>query len=310
MTRPTVTVAIPVLNERAHIDRCLESVESQTYDNVVEILVVDGGSTDDTRPRAARHRGVRVLDNPKRIQAAGLNVALKEAAGDIVVRVDGHCILAPDYVERCVDALITTDAAVVGGGMRPEAEAWFARGVAAAMQSRLGAGPAQFHVGGRSGWVDTVYLGAYRRETARRTGGYAESVGVNEDAEFAYRMGVHGGVWFDETIHSTYTPRSSMRAVARQFFRYGRSRAATARRHPGSIAFRQLVAPALVLALASPWRRKAAALYGGAVTTRAALEVTRDPAAGVALLGILPAMHLSWGAGFLLGLASPPRPAT
>lgn len=311
MNGSTVTVAIPVLNEEAHLDACLDAVAAQTWPHVVEVLVVDGGSTDRTREVAAARPGVRVLENPRRIQAAALNVALGEARGDIFVRVDGHCTIAPDYVERCVDALERTGAAMVGGAMRPEGppvgsraavRGWLARGIAAAMASPLGAGPARFHVGGRSGWVDTVYLGAYRTRLACDVGGYATDVGVNEDAELAIRMRPHGGVWMDDDVRSTYVPRGSLGAVVRQFYRYGRSRAATARRHPRSIAPRQLAAPLLVVALCTPWRRPAMAVYGAAVAANGLRQAARDPGAGLGLSLSMPAMHLSWGAGFLRGL--------
>jgi glycosyltransferase involved in cell wall biosynthesis len=300
-----VTVAIPVLNEGLHIDACLAAIEAQTYP-VAEVLVADGGSADDTHARAAAHPLVRVLDNPRRMQSAGLNVALAEAKGDIFVRVDGHCVVAPDYVQQCVAALDDTGAAMVGGGMRPLGENWFQRGVATAMMSRLGAGPAHFHAGTTSRWVDTVYLGAFRTDVARNLGGYAEDVGVNEDAELAHRMGEVGGVWFESTVRSSYTPRGSPRAVVRQFYRYGRSRAATVRKHPESLAARQLVPVALVLGLASPWRRRVAAVYAVAVLGRSAAELPRDPGAAAALATVLPAMHVSWGIGFIEGLFRAP----
>jgi len=306
---PTVTVAIPVLNEQAHLRTCLDALTAQTYPGIVEVLVSDGGSTDATREVAAAHPGVRVLDNPGRIQSAGLNVALSEATGDVFVRVDGHCTVAPDYVERCVDALTRTGAAMVGGAMRPVATGWLQRGIAAAMASPAGAGPARFHVGGPSGWVDTVYLGAYRTEMARRVGGYAH-VGVNEDAELAIRLGALGGIWFDDGIRSTYVPRSSVGAVARQFYRYGRGRAATVRRHPRSLAPRQLAAPALVLALCSPWRQRIAVAYSVGIAAVGVRRLIRDPGSALGMTLSLPAMHLSWGTGFLLGLASSRRPGS
>ncbi len=306
--RPTVTVAIPVLNEEDHIDACLDAVEAQTYDRIVDVIVIDGGSTDATRSLVAHRPGVRLLDNPRRIQAAALNIALAEAKGEVFVRVDGHCRIAPDYVERCVGALAATGAAMVGGAMVPTADRPLQRGIAAAMSSRLGAGPARFHTGGRSGPVDTVYLGAYATEQARDVGGYAEDFGVNEDAEFAIRMGARGPVWFDETIHSTYTPRSSLPAVARQFYRYGRFRAATVRKHPRALSGRQLVAPLLVLGLLSSRRRPIAAAYLTAVAARTAGEARRDPAGGLGMAAVLPTMHLCWGVGFLRGLLLPKHP--
>jgi len=305
--RPTVSVVLPVLNEEADLEDTLESVVVQSYPEIVEILVADGGSTDATREIAESFPGVRVLDNPGRVQSAGLNVALRAATGDVVVRVDGHCVLAPDYVQRCVHALQSTGAAMVGGAMTPVGENASQRGIAAAMRSRIGAGPARFHVGGRPGPVDTVYLGAYWRELALEVGGYAQDVGVNEDSEFAIRMGRRGTIWFDPSIRSTYVPRATLRRVARQFFRYGRSRAATVKRHPGSIRPRQMVAPLLVVALASPWRKQVLAAYAAGVVGRSLLEATRDPAGAPAFAGALPLMHLSWGAGFWFGLVSSPK---
>jgi len=297
----TVTIVIPTYREEAHIERTLEAVSEQTYPKIVEVLVVDGGSDDRTRELASA-AGATVLPNPDRIQAAGLNAGIEAAGGEVIVRVDGHCTIADDYVERCVDALERTGAAMVGGGMTPVAAAGWQRAIALAMSSPLGAGPARFHVGGSAGWVDTVYLGAYRTDRARSVGGYAP-VAQNEDAEFAFRIGAEGGVWFDPTIRSEYAPRDSPVAVAGQFWRYGRSRAATVRRHPRSLALRQLAAPLLVLGLISPWRRRVLATYllaVGAETVRQTASIGRD---GALVAAVLPAMHISWGSGFLLGLA-------
>ncbi|HEY6396045.1 MAG TPA: glycosyltransferase family 2 protein [Solirubrobacteraceae bacterium] len=300
---PSVSVLIPTYNEERNIRRCLAAVDAQTYANIVEILVIDGRSADRTRSLAARNPRVRVLDNPRRLQAAALNIGLQAARGEIIVRVDGHCRLGPDYVERCVAALAATGAAMVGGAMHSTAaHSWLSRGIAAAMDSRLGAGPARFHNGDRSGWVDTVYLGAYRAGLARATGGYREDVGVNEDYEFALRLKPLGGIWLDRSIRSTYTPRADLPALGRQFYRYGLSRAATIRRHPRSVRVRQLVPPLLAAGLVSPWRRWVASTYLSTVIVRAALEARRDPRACPGFAVAAPVMHLSWAAGLLRGL--------
>jgi succinoglycan biosynthesis protein ExoA len=311
---PTVSVILPVLDEERHLAACLGAIEAQTYPAIAEILVADGGSADRTREIAASHPLVRVLDNPGRIQAAGLNAALAQATGELIVRVDGHCLLPRDYVERCVESLGRSGAALVGGAMVPAGgSGWVGRTIALAMRSRLGAGPARFHVGGAPGWVDTVYLGCYHAELARRKGGYRLDVGVNEDAELALRMGADGGVWFDPAITATYSPRESVPGLARQFYRYGLSRAATVRRHPRSLSPRQLAAPLLVLGLLSPWRRWVGLTYGGTVAGQAMIELPSDPATAAGLLLVLPVMHLSWGVGFVIGvtgLQRPPGPAT
>jgi glycosyltransferase involved in cell wall biosynthesis len=302
-TRPSATIALAVLDEEPFLERTLRSVVGQDYPNIVEILVADGGSSDRTREIATSFPKVRVLDNDGVRQAAGLNRIIDVAAGEIIVRVDGHCELAPDYVSRCVDALDATGAAMVGGAMRPLASRPMARAVADALSSGVGAGPARFHTGGDAGWVDTVYLGAYRTDDAREVGGYSEDQVTNEDAEFAFRMSSHGGVWFDPAIRSTYTPRDSLAALARQFHAYGRGRAATVRKHPESLRARQLAAPALLLGLASPWRKQVAVAYAGLLVLGAARA--RREGAGVALRtpAVMATMHLAWGAGMLRGFA-------
>ena len=301
---PTVTVAVPVLNESAHIEGCLRSITAQTYAAIAEVLVIDGGSDDDTRVLATAFPKVRLLENPRRLQAAALNLAIDQGRGEVLVRVDGHCQLAPDYVERCVDALAESGAAMVGGAMAPVGEGWIGKGIATALSSRLGAGPARFHTGGASGFVDTVYLGAFRRQLAGEAGGYAEDMATNEDAEFAVRMRPHGGIWFDPRISSAYTPRRSLRQLARQFYRYGKGRAETVRRHPASLSPRQLAAPLFVVSLLTPWRLPVLGAYTFVLIARTLRESTRDPSVAVGLMLAMPTMHLPWGVGFLRGLIS------
>lgn len=296
---PTVTVAIAALDEERNIAACLDAVSTQTYPRLVEVLVADGRSKDRTREIAAGYPLVRVLDNPRRIRPAGLNVAIREAAGEVLVRVDARTVVAPDYVERCVEALRASGAAIVGGPMRFTAEGPLQRGIAAAMCSRLGAGPAQFRrEGGEARLVDTVYLGAYRLEWIRGVGGYDEDFGGNEDAELNHRARAAGGVWLDPAIRSTYAVREGLQALWRQYRRYGRARAGTMRKHPRSIAPRQLAVPVLVVGLLSPARRCVLTVYLAAVLGRAAFEGLRDPPAAPVLVVALPVMHAAWALGF------------
>jgi len=114
-----------------------------------------------------------------------------------------------------------------------------------------------------------------------------------------------GGVWFDPSIRSEYVPRATVGAVARQFLAYGRSRAATVRKHPAALSWRQLLPPALLVGLASPARRQVATVYLSAVGVRAALDLPRTGRSAVAFAGVLPVMHLSWAVGFLDGMLRP-----
>lgn len=297
---PAVTVAVPVLDVEDHITACLTALDAQGYRGPVEVLVVDGGSSDRTRELAERHALVRVVHNARRSRPAAMNVALREAAGDIVVRVDARTVVAPDYVEACVRALERSGAAIVGGPMRLTAATALERGIRAAMSSRLGGGPAEFRrTTGGPRFVDTVYLGAFRRRVVEELGGYDEDFGGNEDAELAFRAARAGGVYLDPAISSTYAVRGGLAALASQYFRYGRARAGTIRKHPRSLAPRQLAVPVLLVALASPWRRPALAAYLGVVAARSGLEATRDPLAAAPMALALPVMHAAWGAGFV-----------
>ena len=301
--RPTVSIILPVLNEEAQLERCLRAVGEQSYPAIIEVVVADGGSTDETRAAAARFAKVRVVENPRHIRPAGLNAAIAAASGEIIVRVDARTKLAPDYVERCVAALERSGAAIVGGQMRYEAHDACQRGIVAAMTSRFGAGPAAFRrEGGEPRYVDTVYLGAFRASTIRDMGGYDEWSGGNEDAELAWRAQLFGGGYLDPSIRSLYLGRDGLGPLACQFYRYGRNRARTIRKHPSSLSWRQLAVPALFLGLASPRRRQVLVAYVAIVLGRGALELTRDPPAVPTLLAAFPTMHSAWGLGFVRGI--------
>ena len=302
-TRPTVSIILPVLNEEAQLERCLNAVAEQSYPAIAEVVVADGGSTDGTRSTAARFAKVSIVENPRRIRPAGLNVAIAACSGEIIVRVDARTKLAPDYVAHCVAALERSGAAIVGGQMRYEADDASQRGIVAAMTSRFGAGPAAFRrEGGLPRYVDTVYLGAFRASTIHEIGGYDEWSGGNEDAELAWRARQFGGVYLDPSIKSHYLCRDGLGPLASQFYRYGHNRARTIRKHPGSLSYRQLAVPALFVGLASPWRRLVLVAYGAAVLGRGAVELTRDPPAVPILVAAFPTMHTAWGLGFLQGI--------
>jgi glycosyltransferase involved in cell wall biosynthesis len=301
MVRPTVTVVIPVYNEAAHIAACLRSVLDQTYDRVDEILVIDGGSTDATVELVTGFDGVGVLDNPRRSQAAGLNIGIAAARSEVIVRVDGHSVLDRDHIEQSVGALVATGAAMVGAVMRPRGTTAFGRSVELAMATKLGVGPARFHHGG-SGWVDTAYLGTFWTDRARAIDGYDESLVPNEDAEFAHRLQECGGVWLEDSIEVLYVPRDSWASLSRQYFKYGVARANTVRKHPRSLKPRQLAAPMLVIGLCIGPRRAVLGAYGAVVVGRTGLSYANHGKDALLMAVAMPTMHLCWGVGFIAGL--------
>jgi glycosyltransferase involved in cell wall biosynthesis len=248
-----VSIILPVFNEAGSLDSCLASLQAQDYAGTIEIVVADGGSTDGTRRLLeARHsRGELVMiDNPQRRQWAGLNLAAAAASGEILVRVDGHSTYAPDYVRRSVNALTQTDATAVGGRMIPASDTPVGSAIVSAMASPWAVGPARYRHQDHPSFVDTVYLGAFRKADFERLGGYRDLPGVAEDADLYYRWRAQGArVLLDPAIGSTYQPRDRWPALARQYFRYGWGKADMLYANRVLPSLRPLAPLALVLGL-------------------------------------------------------------
>jgi len=267
------------------------------------------------RSIAARDSRVRLLDNPGRIQARALNLAIAEATGDVIARIDGHTLVAPDYVRRCVEALEATGADTVGGPLHSAGLTPMGRAIAVAYCSPFGV-PSRYRISRRAEFVDQVYLGAWRREVFERVGLFDPSLAVNEDYEHNYRVRRAGGrVFLTPAIHSTYYGRQTLGGLWRQYMRYGAGKLRVMATYPRSTRLRHLVAPLFVLALllggiVAPfsagvlWGFRAVlgsyALVNGAATL---IEARRT---GWALVWRLPAafavMHVAWGVGFWIGL--------
>lgn len=307
-------VVVPALDAAATLPDCLARVLVGLRDDD-EVVVAAGDAASAEAARSIGDARVRVVDNPSGSTPVALNRAIAATSAPVVVRVDTGARVAPDHVDRVEDLLRATGAANVGGRQVAEAHGGFADAVARAMGSRLGSGGAAYRHGGSARAVDTVYLGAFRREALERVGGYDERFVRNQDAELNLRLRRAGfTVWFDPSLEVAYRPRGDVASLWRQYLGYGRWRRATGRVHPGSLAPRQLAAPVLVLtlaitallALAGPFVPVVLATGGyGALVVLGAASAARDrPGAIPAVALALMTMHLAWGVGFLLG---PPR---
>ncbi len=316
---PFVSILLPVRDEADFIRRCLESVQAQDYPaDRLEILVVDGRSQDGTpaivAAFAAADPRIRLLENPARIVSTGLNAGIQAAQGAILVRVDGHTVLAPDYVRQCVAALEATGADNVGGALNPVGLTPMGRAIAAASKTPF-AVPGAFHVGHRPQVTDTVYLGAWRREVFERVGLFNPTLRVNQDFEHNYRIRAAGGVvYFTPVIRSSYYGRQSLRALAGQYWQYGGGKVRTLRLHPRSLRPRQVVAPLFVAALGGGpllgvLLPLLLALWGLMIATYAGLALIfgwraarAANAAAWRVALVYPTIHLAWGAGFWAGV--------
>ncbi|MEQ8717595.1 MAG: glycosyltransferase family 2 protein [Acidimicrobiales bacterium] len=332
MHEPGLSVVIPARDDAAHLPATVRSVVDQDLDVAFDVTIAVGPSADGTREVAdalaaeasldADGPPVRVVDNPAGSTPAALNAAIAASSGPVIVRVDAHSEVPPGYLRIALATLTETGAVNVGGIQDALGETPFQRAVAAAMTSRFGVGGGAVHLGGSEGPVDTVYLGAFRRDALDAVGGYDESLIRNQDYELNWRLRDAGGtVWFDPDLRVVYRPRSTLSGLAGQYLGYGRWKREVLRRHPRSIRPRQLAAPLLVAGLAGSvglglvGRRGAAlavpAAYLAGVVVAAvstALGVDHEgrgsadrPGTAVRLVAIYPTMHLSWGVGFLLG---------
>lgn len=315
---PYVTVIIPMHNEEHYIAQCLESALANDYPrDRLEILVADGMSTDRSREivqnYAEKYPIIRLIENQKINQAAALNLGIQEAQGEIIVRMDAHTLYAPDYIRRCVELLRTTEAANVGGPQRAMGTNYISNAIAIALIIPFGIGDARFRYAEKEMWVDTVYLGAWRKSTLEALGGFNEEWTVNEDYELNYRLRKAGGkILLSPKIRCWYFVRPSLRALARQYFRYGLWKVKTLVAYPDSLRWRQLAPPALVvslfvslLMLSLGWSLGAVipALYLLANLVASIWTAFRKGWKHLPLLPIAFAtIHLSWGIGFIAGL--------
>jgi succinoglycan biosynthesis protein ExoA len=314
---PDVSIIMPVRNEEASVDQALESVCSQATDASLEIIVVDGHSTDGTRAIikrwAAKDERVRLVDNPRKGIPQALNCALREAKGDYLVRVDGHSTVPPTYVRALVDHIRSGECEGAGGRKRAVGQGPFGRAVAAAHGSRFGIGDSKYHYLDRRELVDHIPFGVYLTERARAIGGWDEELRTNEDYDFDFRYQQAGGrLLLDPSIVFDWRVRETQGRLAHQYYAYGRGKARALLRHPSSLHLRWCAPPLLVAALVggaafswtAPGRWLLVAVAGsyglfllvGAVSLGSRIGMRLAPHAAVALA----TMHLSWGAGFLV----------
>lgn len=321
---PLVTVIVPCRDEERYVGPCLESIMATAYpQSRLEVLVVDGRSRDGTRSIveawARAHAQIRLLDNPRRIVPAALNLGIRAARGDVIVRMDAHVVYPPHYIPRLVAALAETGADNVGARIvtLPADPGAVARGIAIALSHPFGVGNSYFRIGTTvRRRVDTVPFGCYRRDVFDRFGLFDEDLVRNQDDEFNHRVVRHGGrILLLPDVESYYYARPSLRQLARMYYQYGLFKPLTARKVGRVMTVRQLVPAAFVLtvavlaALGLVWTPAAilAALTAGSYALAVALAAlptlaTHGVRCALVLALAFPILHVSYGIGFLRGL--------
>ncbi|SDH27621.1 Glycosyltransferase, catalytic subunit of cellulose synthase and poly-beta-1,6-N-acetylglucosamine synthase [Leifsonia sp. 98AMF] len=335
-TLPGVSYVMPVLNEVTHVRAAVDSLLAQDYAGPFEVTIALGPSMDGTtqlvEELAAVDSRIRVVDNVVGSTPAGLNLAIRESQYPIVIRVDAHSVLPPDYARVAVETILETGADNVGGLMDAQGTTDFERAVARAYGSRVGLGGTKLHVGGEAGPAETVYLGVFRRDRLIEVGLFDEEIKRGQDWELNRRLRTTGGtVWFTPRLKVTYRPRPNLYRLARQFFSTGIWRGELARRFPASNGLRYFAPPVMVVGVAvgtvlgivgiiqallgaAPWLLwgfAIPALYVVIVVVSALLWGRRDGFRPFLwFLVVLPCIHFSWGIGFVLGYLSLTRNIT
>lgn len=318
-----VSIIIPCYNEQSTIRLLLDALHAQTYPLAdMEAVIADGLSTDNTRDEIAAFQeqhpdlNVRIVDNTVRSIPSGLNRAIEDSRGDIIVRLDAHSKPYPDYVERCVAALNESRGDNVGGvwEIQPGADTWVARSIAVAAAHPLGVGDALYRHAKHAAVVDTVPFGSFKRELIERVGLFDETLLTNEDYEFNARVRQAGGrIWLDPSIRSVYFARSTLKELARQYWRYGYWKWRMLRRYPQTIRLRQALPPLFVLSLIvftitssfipyTAWVAVGELILYGFILFSLGVQIgfrRKRVYFAVGLPLAISVMHITWGSGLL-----------
>jgi glycosyltransferase involved in cell wall biosynthesis len=324
VTVPAVSIIIPCRNEERYIESCLDSILASDYpQDRLEVLVADGRSTDRTREildrYRATHASVILLDNPQGTTPAALNVAIRAASGEIVIRMDAHVLYPADYIRRLVRGLEESGADNVGGVLQtmPAEDTPVARAIALGMSHRFGVGNSHFRIGvTEQRAVDTVPFGCYRREIFTRIGLFDEELIRNQDDEFNFRLINRGGrVLLLPDVFCRYFARRSLAQLSRMCYQYGYFKPLVARKIGRVMTVRQLV-PALLVAglvgsgILGMWLPVVRLLFSGVLSLYGSLVLvcagasllSQGPRCAAALMAVFPIIHFSYGIGFILGI--------
>ena len=251
---PFVTVIMPIRNEIKFIKDSLHSVINQDYnENKFEIIISDGISNDGTyqfvKEIESNHENILVLKNQGKIVPTGFNEALSISKGEIIIRVDGHCIIEKDFISKCIEVMIKKNTACVGGSIENISFGFKATCISIAQCSKFGVGGVSFREKNMKGlYVDTLAFGAYKRSIFNLIGPYDEELIRNQDDEFNFRLNQSGEkIWLDPSIKSSYHSRSSFKKLFLQYFGYGKFKVRVMQKRNSYASFRHLVPMLFVL---------------------------------------------------------------
>lgn len=316
----TVSVVMPVYNESRYIDKCIKSLLQQDFpQDDMEWIFVDGNSSDDTVKRIETYADqypefIKVRNNPHKIVPYAMNIGIKESKGKYIVRLDAHADYADDYISKCVKYLDSIDADNVGGVAETKANGFVGNCIAKMLSSRFGVGNSEFRTNGKSGYVDSVPFGAFRREVFTKYGGYDERLVRNQDNEMNYRIRKNGGkIYLADDIHLSYYCRDSIKGISDMAKKNGMWNVITMKLCPGAMGIRHFIPLAFVLSIIGLGLLGFASKYfwwllGIELSFYLALDVVFSAKQASSLkeffviLLLFPTFHSSYGVGSLKGI--------
>jgi succinoglycan biosynthesis protein ExoA len=325
-SKVVVSVVVPCYNEENTITFLLDAILRQTFSITnLEVIIADGHSTDLTKKKiqdfslAHPKLRIKVIHNPKRTIPAAINLAVENAIGQFIVRLDAHSIPDPTYIELCIKALRTGKADCVGGvwNIVPGDDGWIARSIAAAASNPIAVGDARYRFTKNAAFVDTVPFGAFSRKLFFTVDGFNEDLLTNEDYEFFARIRKNNGrIWLDPAIRCTYFARKNLMELIQQYWRYGFWKFRMLKNYPETLKWRQALPPLFVFTLIalillsffikiSLWFLLGIIILYLLIIVGSSIGTAfkkNDVSMVVGVPLAIICMHVSWGSGFLYSM--------
>ena len=250
-----ISFILPIRNEEEFISETIDSILSQSTNKIIEIIIADGMSIDKTRSIIMQYKEknshIRLIDNPEGFVSTGFNRALTKSKGEIIIRIDGHAKIAPDYLQNCLKVIESTNSDCVGGWTEHVASGIIGNAIKITQSSKFGVGGVNFRSPVKSGrYVDTLAFGAYKRDVFTKIGGYDEELIRNQDDEFNWRLIQNSGsIWLDPSIKSKYHSRTSILLFFKQYFQYGFYKVRVMQKRKGLSSIRHFIPAIFILSL-------------------------------------------------------------
>lgn len=317
MENCVVSVVIPVYNEEKYIEKCLRSLCEQTYPkDKMEWLFVDGLSEDKTVEIIQRYEKeypICLLTNEKRKTPIAMNLGISQAKGEYIIRMDAHASFPPEYIEKCVYYLETTDAANVGGVADTQAEGFIGESISKMLSSPFGVGGSEFRIGGASGYVDTVPFGAFRKTVFEEVGLFNPQLLRSEDNDINARIRANGGkIWLADDIRFTYYCRDTVQGLLKMGLQNGNALFWTLRENPKAMSARHFVPflfllSLLVMPILSALLPFVGWVFACELGAYFLLDVwfsfaNTHPRYGIVTVWLYPVFHIVYGLGSVLGM--------